>query len=303
MGIFSFNYNKPGPGVDKDAPQKKGIFRYFEIFFRKFWKLLQVNMLYFLCSIPMIVILYGLIPVDDMKLIAFIQDGSAEITEAAAMVPLTIRSILTIMLLVFLGSGPASAGYAYVTRCFTREQHAWILSDFKDKFKENFKQSIIVSIIDLVVIWFGSFAVRFYYAQYSATSSSIWLVLCCLLFTLLVLFTFMHMYIYQFMVTFEYKLSQLYRNAFIFSFAQLPINIFIAIVAIGINVLMFSFLHPLFIVFIDLIIGYSLMRFPMDYTAARAIEKKLLPRATVIEYEDDEPFFGSDDDTSNEGEE
>ena len=303
MGIFSFNYSKPGPGVEKDAPQKKGIFRYFEIFFRKFWKLLQLNLLYFICSIPMIVLLFGLVPVNDMKLLEFIQDGSQEISEALAIVPLTVRSIFTIMLLVFLGSGPASAGYAYITRCFTREQHAWIFSDFKDKFKENFIQSIIVSIVDLIVLWFGSFAVRFYFSQYTTSGSSIWLILCCLLFTLLVLFTFMHMYIYQFMVTFEYKISQLYRNAFIFSFAQLPINIFLAVVAIAINVLMFSYLHPFFVVFIDLILGYSLMRFPMDYTAARAIEKKLLPHATIIEYEEDETFFGSDDDTSNEGEE
>ena len=31
MGLFSFNYAKPGPGVDRDAPKKKGIFLYFEL--------------------------------------------------------------------------------------------------------------------------------------------------------------------------------------------------------------------------------------------------------------------------------
>lgn len=303
MGIFSFNYNKPGPGVDKDAPQKKGIFRYFEIFFRKFWKLLQVNMLYFICSIPMIVLVFGLVPLNDAKIVDFFVGDSTELVEVSAMLPIMLRCFLTILILVFAGSGPASAGYAYITRCFTREQHAWILSDFKDKFKENFKQSIVVSIVDLVVLVFGCFSVSFYFSQYKTSGSEIWLILCCLLCTLLVLFTFMHIYIYQFMVTFEYKISQLYRNAFIFSFAQLPINIFLAIIAIGINFIMFNFLHPFFAVFVDLFIGYSLMRFPMDYTAARAIEKKLLPHAAVIEYEE-ESYFGSDsNDTSNEGEE
>lgn len=41
MGIFNRNFDRPGPGVSKDAPRKKGAARYFEVLGRdwgSFWK-------------------------------------------------------------------------------------------------------------------------------------------------------------------------------------------------------------------------------------------------------------------------
>ena len=51
-----FNYSKPGPGVDKDGPQKKRFFYFFELFGRKFWKLIELNLLYLVCCIPIVTI-------------------------------------------------------------------------------------------------------------------------------------------------------------------------------------------------------------------------------------------------------
>ena len=54
-GFFGlFDYNKPGPGVDKNGPQKKGIVIFFELYFRKFWKLILANLLYVLVSLPVV---------------------------------------------------------------------------------------------------------------------------------------------------------------------------------------------------------------------------------------------------------
>ena len=36
MGLFTPNYVKPGPGIDKDAPPKTGLALFFEIFIREF---------------------------------------------------------------------------------------------------------------------------------------------------------------------------------------------------------------------------------------------------------------------------
>lgn len=56
-GIFGmFDYTKPGPGVSKDEPQKYRFFVFFEILFRKFWKLIAMNDLYILCCLPVITI-------------------------------------------------------------------------------------------------------------------------------------------------------------------------------------------------------------------------------------------------------
>ena len=57
MAFFGlFNYSKPGPGVDKNAPKKKRFFLFFELFFRKFWKLIQLNLLFLVCCIPIVTI-------------------------------------------------------------------------------------------------------------------------------------------------------------------------------------------------------------------------------------------------------
>ena len=56
-GFFGlFDYTKPGKGVRKDEPQKKRIVHFFELFFRKFWKLIQLNLLYLLFCIPIVTI-------------------------------------------------------------------------------------------------------------------------------------------------------------------------------------------------------------------------------------------------------
>lgn len=54
MGFLQANYDKPGAGVRKDAPQKKEFVLFFEIYVRKFWKLILANLLYILFSLPIL---------------------------------------------------------------------------------------------------------------------------------------------------------------------------------------------------------------------------------------------------------
>ena len=56
MGIFGNNYLKSGPGIAKDAPKKKPFFHCWELYFRKFWKLLQLNIITVLFCLPVITI-------------------------------------------------------------------------------------------------------------------------------------------------------------------------------------------------------------------------------------------------------
>ncbi len=54
MALKFFDYQSSGKGVAKAAPQKKPFFRYFEIFGRKFWKIIELNMLFILFSLPIV---------------------------------------------------------------------------------------------------------------------------------------------------------------------------------------------------------------------------------------------------------
>jgi uncharacterized membrane protein YesL len=53
-GFFGIDYNRPGPGVSKNAPQKKAFFLFWEIYFRKFFNLITANLLYVLVSLPLV---------------------------------------------------------------------------------------------------------------------------------------------------------------------------------------------------------------------------------------------------------
>lgn len=54
MALFQPGYLKEGPGIEKDAPPKTGIALFFEILVREFWQLLKLNLLFVLCSIPVV---------------------------------------------------------------------------------------------------------------------------------------------------------------------------------------------------------------------------------------------------------
>lgn len=49
-----FNYEKEGPGIEKNAPKKKTFIVFFETFFRNFWKFIPINFVFSLLSIPLI---------------------------------------------------------------------------------------------------------------------------------------------------------------------------------------------------------------------------------------------------------
>ena len=54
-GFFGlFNYEKEGPGIDKNAPKKHGFIVFFETFFRNFWKFIPINLVYCLINLPVV---------------------------------------------------------------------------------------------------------------------------------------------------------------------------------------------------------------------------------------------------------
>ena len=110
MGLFGANYENPGAGIAKDAPKKKGFFRFMEIFGRKFWKLLELNFLYMLFYLPLVAA-------------SFVYYRCA---------PGGLRyGLLAIFLLAFaVCFGPALAGHTKILRNFTLEKPVFMVHDF-----------------------------------------------------------------------------------------------------------------------------------------------------------------------------
>lgn len=61
MGVFNFiNYNKEGPGVSKnDKKEKKGFFKFFEIYFSNFWKIMAQGFNNILVGLPIVTYFFG----------------------------------------------------------------------------------------------------------------------------------------------------------------------------------------------------------------------------------------------------
>lgn len=60
MALFSYKrYYKPGKGVEKDAPEKNAFFKFFELFGRKFWRFIEVNLIFLIILLPMLMAIYA----------------------------------------------------------------------------------------------------------------------------------------------------------------------------------------------------------------------------------------------------
>jgi len=56
MKIFSPNFHREGPGVDKNEPEKKGTSLFLHLLLNKFWDILKLNMIFILYSLPLVTI-------------------------------------------------------------------------------------------------------------------------------------------------------------------------------------------------------------------------------------------------------
>lgn len=280
MGLFN-SYLKEGPGVDKNAPKKHRFFLFFELFFRKLGKLIQLNVIYAITLLPLVV---GLLLSLDINP-AIMSDGVL-ITENLAKYPLIVFTgdiAGLILLVISIITGPATAGFTYVIRNFQREEHAWVLSDFWDRFKNNFKQGVLMSLLDFaaaivfyIAIVFYVFMAKDLVPQIAPAVPYLTATIC----IFAVIYVWMHYYIYLLMVTFKLKFMHILKNAFIFAFAKLPLNILISVIVFAI--VYFSLYNVFLCAIASFFILLSLIGYIIIFSVYPTVDKYLLKPAQQI---------------------
>lgn len=279
MSVFKFNYNKEGKGIEKDAPEKNIFYTFFESFIRNFWNLIKVNFLYVATSVPMLLIaaflFAGLVYPNMGEALSNLaaSSGAEDTLQTEALYVGAFMMVFASEVLLLIGSGPSSAYFSYATKCMTNEEHVWLWGDFKKQFKENFKQATAVAVIDVIVLVSAIVALVFYSGMYGATGNAVYFALRTVMIVVSLLYCMMHGYIYQFMVTFENKLSVIYKNAFIMAIAKLPQNLLLLAVQVVPTYLLFTIINPFPAALLLLVIWYALLRYPMEFYAARSIKK------------------------------
>jgi len=276
MGLFGNNWSTPGPGVSKNEPEKKRFFLFLDLLGRKFSKLIFLNLIYFITILPLafgIIFSVGFHP-------QIVSDGSL-IYENLGKYPLfvftgDIIGLILIFISLFI-TGPATCGFTYVLRNMQRQEHTWVWSDFIEHFTKNFKQGIIIGILDIVISILLYFAFHFYaYAlpvinPQSALISSIGKYAVVFI---AFIFLSMHYYLYVMTVTFDLKIKDIIKNAAIFAFAKLPLNLFLTILIFVIVAISILYIGPG--VICAIVFTLSFIGFMVVFSTYPTIEKYMI---------------------------
>ena len=209
MGNFSDNVPEK---------EKRGVFKFFDIVYHRFSKLVGLNLLYTICSLPVIAVYFALTSLVSTSLLP-VDAGTITASDIT-----TLSGIISIFLFVILGGGPLSPGFIYVIRNFCRREHAFVWSDFFEHIKNNFKQSIVIFIIDVIVMFFMFFNLNalistpeifFGYSQPFAIVMAL----------VFVLYVAARMYLYPLMVTFDSPLKTIIKTSIMLCMLKLPQSI------------------------------------------------------------------------------
>lgn len=290
MGIFNRKpgFLKPGKGVEKNGRKKNAFFRFFEVLYRKFNKIVILNLIYTACILPVIcgviVFLTAAFQLSD-ELVR----GSFLISNVLQIVsniptPVSI-GLLVIDLVLF---GPFTAGFSYMIRNYADERHAWF-SDFFSRAFSNFKQGVVLGLLDAIV--FVS-VILYLAADISALQGSgmyyMYFALKTAACLIALIYVFMRFYTYNIAVTFELPLKDILKNSAIFAVLGFVRNV-IAFVAIVATVFAFTSTWVIDAVLLVIFL-FSFCGFIASYTTYPVIKKYMLNEekdACVEEFEED----------------
>ena len=254
----------------KNNPKKKrALIRYFETIYRKFSKLIQLNLIYFAFILPLVcgaiyfcALLFGL-SAEAIQTFFFIH-MSVWVTE---LIPLPIFIVLFLASLVLYG--PITAGFTHCIRDIACGKHIWVSDIFK-RAKSNFKQGLLFGMIDVLV--FISFVLYLSYDMSSFGFFGTVLKLCAIAIT--VVYICLRFYTYTIAVTFELSVKNIFKNSLIFSVLGFLGNI-IALFVSGFIMFTFVSTPKVDLVLIATLI-FALCRFTSVFCTYPTIERYML---------------------------
>ena len=283
MGFFDrLYYGKAGKRdySEMDMPKNR-VSLFFLVLKDHFFDLIKVNFLQVIFWIPFLLWTYV-----NMAAVQTI-DAQTMLAEEAGAQQLvsTIASYLVMWMIGLIPclaiTGPSSAGAAYVMRNWARDQHAFLLSDFKDAFKSNWKQALGVSVITALVPALAYTAMAYYGGM--ATRSPIMLLPLIVVFSATLMWTLMLPLLYPMMVGYELRFGAMLKNAFLMSSARLPqmllvrLVTFVPVGALLMGLYMGSALTILIVSLYYLLFGFAFSRLLYASVANGVFDRFLNP--------------------------
>ena len=290
--MFKQNYMKEGKGVEKRNPEAPRISVFFELLFRKFGRLIKLNLLYIVCCIPTFIVmmfLSGLLSSHFVnasepvlaQIMGFATPdmSNAEFSGMLAILDIGVRVVVSFIVAIMWGMGPVTAGFTYILRNYAREEHAWLFSDFFGKAKQNFGQALVVWIIDLLAFVVLTTAFFFYSAQPGFLHYMSYVVL-----SVIILYTAMHFYIYQCMITFKLSIKDIFKNSAIFALVEAPKNLLLEFILMFVHLVLpymaalngWSVWFWLIFIILELVVLVAASGFTVNFWVYPALEKYII---------------------------
>ncbi len=291
MSLFRPYVYKNRPDLLDNAPVKKGFFRFFELYFRKFWRFVTLNLWVFLLTLPMVLyVFYTLngIYADRLQEIGdgvILLAGVGFIASVFSFVPRFLNTPLLILSILLYG--PITMGFTYILRNFAREEHAW-MSDFWSRAWSNVKQGLFFGILDILIVWlcvggmFGGFAEAGKNVSYAL--SVIRSVICGIA---LVIWLFMRHYTYLMAVTINLNVFHIMKNAWLFVVLGFGRNLLSSLVTLVCIVVTFL-LAPLLTIVLLPLFFFSISWFCTVFTCYPVVKKYIIVPALEAQVQEKE---------------
>ncbi|MEG0178350.1 MAG: DUF624 domain-containing protein [Oscillospiraceae bacterium] len=243
MGLFSNNFNRPGPGVPKDAPKKKGLKRFFEILGRDLGDLFKLNLIFVACCVPMFAAGY-------FTVISFFLDE-----KLIFLGPILLGFALFLLASVLLG--PALCGVHSVITNMLRDEPIYMWTTFKKSFKSNFRTAAPLGVVFAGLVGLEAFAIVFYFKGLIASGKQMNVFLMAVFFFNVLLLTLVSLYMFLQLVYLDLKVMPIIKNSLLLTFAMakrtLPAGIWV-MVCLALIILFFPVTIVLCILFMPILI-------------------------------------------------
>jgi len=229
MGLFNRNFDRPGPGVRKDEPRKKGAARFFELIVRDFWDMTKLNIILCLCLLP--------------SLAAFILAFFDYYTGIA---------LILSMLLAYPAGGAIVAYIFYLTKMM-RDDPSYVWYEFKRKFKENYRQAAPVGIFSTLFIYAQIMILgRMIYADPAGDLT--WLLIALVS---MMIFGMIAPYVFMSFAYIALPTFKILKNSVLMSFGYLPRSLAGAVMS-GLMWVAFAVLYPYSLIALPLLILFGI---------------------------------------------
>ena len=232
-----FNFLDPmrdGKGVEKGEDLTPNLKRFFKLFGRKFWRLVSLNLMMLVQIIPIGICIFLYLggpkvptlyhalyaPLLGAQTALPTTEGMTLFTSVAGLLHQTpvfnswahwVMGIMAVIHIVTFGW--QTVGATYILRNLVRGDGVFLISDYFYAIKRNWKQGLIMGVIDTAVIGMLVFDFLYFWGQPSTGLNNFMYVM---ILALALIYFIMRFYTYLMLVTFDMKLTKIFKNALIF---------------------------------------------------------------------------------------